>query len=286
MVRVKGENVMTWFRESENFWKGQQMSLEVEEMLFEGKSKFQDIKIFQSTTYGRVLVLDGVIQCTEKDECSYQEMLAHLAMRAHPDPKKVLIIGGGDGGIIREVLKYNVTDVHICEIDAMVIDKCKEFIPSMAHSFDNDKVSVHIRDGFEFLNENADEFDVIVTDSSDPVGPAESLYQPKYFDLVYRALKDDGVFTMQGECMWLHTELIKNCMNDLRSSLFKQVEYAWTSVPTYPCGTIGFLVAAKSDDHTVMIPRKAIEEMDLKFYTPELHCASFIKPKFVQEALQ
>eukprot|EP00835_Amoeboradix_gromovi_P004050 NODE_295_length_11479_cov_0.183480.p7 type:complete len:143 gc:universal NODE_295_length_11479_cov_0.183480:6457-6029(-) len=120
---------MTWFREKQQLWKGQQMSLEIEEMLFQGKSKYQEIEIFQSTTYGRVLVLDGVIQCTEKDECSYQEMLAHLAMQAHPNPTKVLVIGGGDGGIIREILKYRqAIGIHICEIDSMVIDKCKEFI--------------------------------------------------------------------------------------------------------------------------------------------------------------
>lgn len=280
---------MTWFREKQQLWKGQQMSLEIKEVLFEGKSKFQDIQIFQSTTYGRVLILDGVIQCTEKDECSYQEMLAHLAMRSHSNPKKVLIVGGGDGGIIREVLKYNVDAVHICEIDAMVIDKCKEFIPSMADSFNNPKVSVHIRDGFEFLKENQDEFDVIVTDSSDPVGPAESLYQSTYFDLVFKSLKDNGVFTMQGECMWLHTDLIKKCMNDLKASQFKQVEYAWTSVPTYPCGTIGFLVASKkvaTATCSVKQPEQTPLQMDMKFYSPELHKASFVLPKFVKDALQ
>eukprot|EP00835_Amoeboradix_gromovi_P000754 NODE_28_length_33831_cov_0.361200.p9 type:complete len:280 gc:universal NODE_28_length_33831_cov_0.361200:29220-30059(+) len=278
---------MTWFREKQQLWKGQQMSLEIEEMLYQGKSKYQEIEIFQSTTYGRVLVLDGVIQCTEKDECSYQEMLAHLAMQAHPNPTKILVIGGGDGGIIREILKYKqATDIHICEIDAVVIDKCKEFIPSMAHSFDDPKVNIHIRDGFEFLNENIDEFDVIVTDSSDPVGPAESLYQATYFDLVYRSLKSDGVFTMQGECMWLHTKLIKKCMDDLRHSRFKQVEYAWTSVPTYPCGTIGFLVACKSGLSNVKVPQQSCDDMQLKFYSSELHTASFVKPKFVEEALR
>ena len=190
---------MTWFKENQVLWKGQQFSLEIKTMLFEGKSEFQDIKIFESTTYGRVLILDGVIQCTEKDECSYQEMLAHLAMRSHRDPKKILVIGGGDGGIIRELLKYDsVNEIHICEIDAMVIDKCKEFIPSMADSFSNDKVTIHIKDGFVFLKENISEFDVIITDSSDPVGPAESLYQSEYFSLVYKSLKQDGVFTMQG----------------------------------------------------------------------------------------
>eukprot|EP00834_Sanchytrium_tribonematis_P004022 NODE_178_length_14069_cov_0.746815.p7 type:complete len:280 gc:universal NODE_178_length_14069_cov_0.746815:1495-2334(+) len=278
---------MTWFREKQQLWKGQQMSLEIEEMLYEGRSKYQDLKIFQSSTYGRVLVLDGVIQCTEKDECSYQEMLAHLAMRSHSNPNSVLVIGGGDGGIIREILKYKrVVDIHICEIDELVIEKCKEFIPSMASSFDDKRVSIHIRDGFEFLKENKCKFDVIITDSSDPVGPAETLYQPSFFELVHSALKQDGIFTQQGECMWLHCDLIKTFMNNLKSSGFCQVEYAWTSVPTYPCGTIGFLVASKSNVGDVRIPTDNHDLMNLKFYTPELHKASFVKPKFVMDALK
>ena len=277
---------MTWFRETEQLWKGQQMSLEIKEMLFEGKSKYQDIKIFESTTYGKCLVIDGVIQCTERDECSYQEMLSHLPMSTHANPKHILVIGGGDGGIVREILKYpSVEAVHLCEIDEMVINKCREFIPSMASALDDPRVHIHIRDGFQFLQENTNTFDVLVTDSSDPVGPAESLYQPKFFELCHAALTSDGVYAQQGECMWLHLEMIKEYMEVLGSK-FHQVDYAWTSVPTYPCGTIGFLVCSKSKAHDVHVPVQNTDDIDLTFYSRDMHTAAFKKPRFVEKQLK
>lgn len=277
---------MTWFRETEQLWKGQQMSLEVKEMLFEGKSKYQDIKVFESTSYGKCLVLDGVIQCTERDECSYQEMLAHLPMSCHGDPRTVLVIGGGDGGIVREVLKYpSIEAVHLCEIDEMVISKCREYMPSMAKAFDDPRVHIHIMDGFEFLKSHQDAFDVLITDSSDPVGPAESLYQPLFFELCHGALKKDGLYAQQGECMWLHTDMIKSYLAVLKES-FHQVDYAWTSVPTYPCGTIGFLVCSKSSAFDIYTPIQDTDAMPLSFYSKALHQAAYVKPRFVQEQLK
>merc|ERR1712035_217993 len=160
-----------WFTESCTLWPGQAMSLQVEEVLYHKKSKYQDIMVFKSKTYGNVLVLDGVIQCTERDEFAYQEMIANLPLLSHPNPKKVLIIGGGDGGVLREVVKNPLVETVVqCEIDEDVINVSKKFLPGMAKGFYSPKLVLHIGDGFEFMKKNQDAFDIIITDSSDPVG--------------------------------------------------------------------------------------------------------------------
>ncbi|PIC48568.1 hypothetical protein B9Z55_007489 [Caenorhabditis nigoni] len=194
-------------------WPGQAFSLQVKKVLFHEKSKYQDVLVFESTTYGNVLVLDGIVQATERDEFSYQEMLAHLPLFAHPNPKRVgieiielnskfqvLIIGGGDGGILREVLKHDTVEkVTMCEIDEMVIDVAKKFLPGMSCGFSHEKLDLYCGDGFEFLKNHKNEFDVIITDSSDPVGPAESLFGQSYYELLRDALKEDGILSSQGE---------------------------------------------------------------------------------------
>jgi len=180
-------------------WPGQAMSLKVNQVLHHEKSKYQDVLVFESSDYGNVLVLDNVIQCTERDEFSYQEMITHLAMNSHPDPKKVLVIGGGDGGVLREVVKHaSVEEAVLCDIDEAVIRLSKKYLPGMSVSYQHPKVKTHIGDGFEFLKSKQNEFDVIITDSSDPEGPAESLFQKPYFELLRDALRDGGVITTQG----------------------------------------------------------------------------------------
>ncbi|KAI6359059.1 putrescine aminopropyltransferase, variant 3 [Pyricularia grisea] len=187
-----------WFREISDMWPGQAMTLKVEKVLHHEKSKYQDVLIFQSTDYGKVLVLDNVIQCTERDEFSYQEMITHLAMNSHPNPKKVLVIGGGDGGVLREVVKHDcVEEAILCDIDEAVIRLSKEYLPNMAAGFNHPKVKVHVGDGFKFLADYQNTFDVIITDSSDPEGPAESLFQKPYFQLLFNALTEGGVITTQ-----------------------------------------------------------------------------------------
>lgn len=175
------------------------MTLKVNQVLHHEKSLYQDVLIFESSDYGTVLVLDNVIQCTERDEFSYQEMITHLAMNAHPNPKKVLVIGGGDGGVLREVVKHEtVEEAVLCDIDEAVIRLSKKFLPGMAVGFQHPNVKVHVGDGFAFMKEHTNEYDVIITDSSDPDGPAEALFQKSYFELLHGALREGGVITTQG----------------------------------------------------------------------------------------
>ena len=188
-----------WFREISDMWPGQAMTLKVKKVIHHEKSQYQDVLIFESSDYGMVLVLDNVIQCTERDEFSYQEMITHLAMFAHPDPKRVLVIGGGDGGVLREIVKHpGVEEAVLCDIDEAVIRLSKKYLPGMSEGFDHPNVTVHVGDGFKFLEDKKDSFDVIITDSSDPEGPAESLFQKPYFELLHGALREGGVITTQG----------------------------------------------------------------------------------------
>ncbi|KAF2534596.1 hypothetical protein F2Q70_00030883, partial [Brassica cretica] len=174
---------------------GEAHSLKVEKVLFQGKSDYQDVIVFQSATYGKVLVLDGVIQLTERDECAYQEMITHLPLCSIPNPKKVLVIGGGDGGVLREVARHaSVEHIDMCEIDKMVVDVSKQFFPNVAIGFEDPRVNLVIGDGVAFLNNAAvGSYDAVIVDSSDPIGPAKELFEKPFFQSVARALRPGGV---------------------------------------------------------------------------------------------
>ncbi|KAM7199205.1 Spermidine/spermine synthase [Naviculisporaceae sp. PSN 640] len=280
-----------WFREISDMWPGQAMTLKVDKVLHHEKSKYQDVLIFKSTDYGNVLVLDNVIQATERDEFSYQEMITHLAMMSHPNPKKVLVIGGGDGGVLREVVKHDcVEEATLCDIDEAVIRLSKIYLPEMSASYNHPKVKVHVGDGFKFLDDYKNTFDVIITDSSDPEGPAESLFQKPYFQLLHDALREGGVITTQGsENQWLHLPLITKLKKDC-GEIFPVAEYAYTTIPTYPSGQIGFMVCSKDPKANVRVPlRKWTPEEEVKlckYYNAEIHKASFILPTFAAQALK
>ncbi|AQK67912.1 Spermine synthase [Zea mays] len=182
-------------------WPGEAHSLKVENILYQGKSPYQEVLVFESSTYGKVLVLDGIVQLTDKDECAYQEMITHLPLCSIPSPKKVLVIGGGDGGVLREISRHSsVESIDICEIDQLVIDICKEFFPHLSVGFEDPRVQLHVGDAVEFLR-NAPEgtYDAIIVDSSDPIGPAQELVEKPFFETIARALRPGGVLCNQAE---------------------------------------------------------------------------------------
>uniref|UniRef100_A0A915CN45 PABS domain-containing protein n=1 Tax=Ditylenchus dipsaci TaxID=166011 RepID=A0A915CN45_9BILA len=238
------------------------------------RSKYQDVLVFKSETYGNVLVLDGVIQTTDRDEFAYQEMLAHLPLFAHPNPKKVLIIGGGDGGILREAVKHpSVESVTMCEIDEMVVEVAKKHLPNLSKAFSHPKLNLYIGDGFEFLKGHKEQFDVVITDSSDP-----------------ESLREGGILSSQGECIWLHLPLITKLVS-LAKGLFPNVRYAYSSMPTYPSGSMGYLLASKDKSLDLSVParklsEKQVEESRLNFYNSQIHSAAFVLPTFVAKALE
>ncbi|KIJ45926.1 hypothetical protein M422DRAFT_29570 [Sphaerobolus stellatus SS14] len=267
-----------WFREISSQWPGQAMTLKVNRILHVEKSQYQDVLVFESETFGNVLVLDGVIQVTERDEFSYQEMIAHIPLASHPNPKRVLVIGGGDGGVVREVLKHeSVEEVVLCDIDEVDIRVSKQYLPYMLSLLTSLRVTVFVGDGFKFLADNKSTYDVIITDSSDPVGPAQALFEMPYFQLLYNALTPGGHISTQAECLWIHLNLI----NELRKNtkkIFPTVEYAYTTIPTYPSGQIGFIVAAKAEGRDLTTPLRDVKPT--KYWNKEVHKASFVLPEF------
>jgi spermidine synthase len=269
-----------WFRESNLFWKGIQFSMEIQKVLHHEKSEYQDILIFKNEKFGNVLALDGVIQATEKDEFAYQEMMAHVPLHFHECPKNVLVIGGGDGGVLREVVKHSsIETVTLCEIDEAVVRLSKIYLPSMAVGFDSPKVNLVIQDGFEFLKNHVNQYDVIITDSSDPVGPAESLFQPEFFQLLKNSLRDNGIICTQAECPWLHLEYISALVKKV-SPMFEDLKYGMISLPTYPCGVIGQLICRKNT-----LLNEVREEVVGKYYDKNIHMAALELPVFIRNEI-
>ncbi|XP_053213591.1 uncharacterized protein LOC128396961 [Panonychus citri] len=266
-------------------------AVKCDKLIHQENTGMQELVVFDSDALGRCLALDGAMQLTEKDESSYQEMISFLALNSHPDPKKVLIVGGGDGGVIRECLKHHcVEEITLCEIDKRVVELSKKYLPFMSSSFDHPKVTVNIGDGYAFIRENKNAFDIIITDSSDPKGPAVSLFQRDYYKSLHECLRSGGIISCQAETIWYHLSLIK-FLHTTASEFFKTVAYATTMVPTYPSGQIGFLLACKDQRINFDVPfhkftEEQVDEMKLKYYSTEIHQAAFVLPTFVRKALQ
>jgi len=273
-----------WFSELGQMWPGQALSLKVDEVLYHEKSDFQDILVFKSSNYGNVLVLDGAIQVTERDEHAYQEMAAHLVLCAHPCPKKVVVIGGGDGGVLREIAKHStVEEIIICEIDKQVPEVSKKYLPGLAKGFDDPRVTVRIGDGVKYLEEQKAQFDIIIVDSSDPIGPAEMLFEKPFYTSMRNALREGGIALTQAECLWLHLDMIKRLVEQSKD-LYKNVSYAYTTVPTYPSGQIGFCICSLRDQ-SPNEPVRTLPADQLQYYNEHIHRASFVLPEFARKVL-
>jgi spermidine synthase len=243
--------------------------------------------MFKSKTYGNVLVLDGIVQVTERDEFAYQEMIAHTPLFAVKNaPKKVLIIGGGDGGVLREVAKHaSVETIHMCEIDQQVCEVSKKFYTaSLASGFSDPRCTLFYEDAAAYLlrEGKGKEYDVIICDSSDPVGPNASLFTPEFYHSMYEALSPDGVICTQGECQWLHVDFIKEVMDRI-NIVFPSVAYCYTTIPSYPSGQIGLFVSSKDGSYDVSVPSRTVPvemEAKLQYYTSAMHSAAFVLPAF------
>jgi spermidine synthase len=205
-------------------------------------------------------------------------MIAHIPLASHPNPKKVLVIGGGDGGVVREVLKHDtVEEVVLCDIDEAVIRVSKSYLPHMSGLLADKRVTVYVGDGFAYLQQNTAQFDCIITDSSDPVGPAKALFEKPYFELLRDALAPGGHISTQGECLWIHLDLIHELLQTT-SKLFPVAEYAFTTIPTYPSGQIGFMVASKEEGRDL---RTSVRQLEgCRYWNPDVHKAAFVLPEF------
>ena len=275
-----------WFSEICPMWPGMALAVEVRETLYSKKSPYQQIDLYQTRSYGKMLVLDGIIQLTERDEFAYHEMMAHLPLMAHPAPRKVLVVGGGDGGVLREVCRHGgVEEIDFCEIDEMVVDLSRAFLPNLSCGFDDARVRVHIRDGNGFVLENKGAYDVIIVDSSDPVGPGEALFERAFYRGLKQALKPGGIVATQGEAFFLHREWVEKLVGITRS-LFPVHGFANILVPSYPGGHLGVCLGSLGPELTR--PGRKMDaalQDQLRYYSPRVHSAAFVLPRFAEDYL-
>ncbi|XP_024954827.2 spermidine synthase 1-like [Citrus sinensis] len=286
-----------WFAEHCPIWPGQAHFLEVEKIIFQGKSEYQNMMVFQSSSYGKVFVLDGALQLTEKDECAYQEMITHLPLCSIPNPKKVLLIGGGDGGILREISRHaSVEQIHICEIDTMLINVYKEYFPEIAIGYEDSRVILHVCDGTEYLKTvQSGTFDAIIIDAFDPIRPGHELFEGPFFELVAKALRPGGAMCIQAESLWFQQFSVQHLIDDCHRIFKGSASYAWTTVPTYPSGVIGFMLCSTESEGPSVDFIHPINPIDpdqifgvakgpLKFYnSAEVHAAAFCLPTFAKK---
>ena len=279
----------TWFNET--LYKGFRQSHEVRKVLFEGKSKYQQIGVFESGRFGRVLALDGVVQCTEGDEFVYHEMLTHLPILAHGAVQSVLIIGGGDGGILEEVLKHTaIRRVTMVEIDGDVIEVAKKYLPKICgKAFSDKRTNLIVGDGAAYVAETKERYDLVIVDRPDPVGPATVLFSEGFYRNCRRVMKPNGILVAQNGVPHMQgpelTEAVK-----LFQKIWAQSGTYLAVVPTYVCGFMS-MTWASDRDITDVDPRKVFARFDkarlpaLNYYNPEIHFGAFALPNFVARLL-
>lgn len=259
------------------------------ELIKEIQSKYQNIKVYDTKSFGKLLQLDGVIQLTEFDEANYHEMFAHVPLTSHEKPERVLVIGGGDGGIVREVVKHkSVTKIDLVEIDEEVIKISDEYFPHISSGFKDPRVTLHFDDGAEYIENLEFQYDVILIDSTDPFSVGASLFTEKFYEQLTKAIREHGMIVSQSESMFYNADMISD-MKKFKTKYFGSVKYYYTMVPTYPSGTIGFQIC--SDGHyNPLHPNEnyrhgtlGYDLGDLKYYNAGIHVGSFILPNGVKQ---
>jgi len=258
-------------------------SLKVKECLYRGESLFQAVEVYQTEDFGRLLVLDGLVMTTERDEFVYHEMISHVPLLTHPNPKRVLVIGGGDGGTIREIAKHpGIEEIILCEIDEKVVDVSRQFLPGISCALNgtDPRIKVVYEDGFKFIPQFKNHFDLIVVDSTDPIGPGKVLFSPEFYQLIFDALSPDGIMTNQSENPWYAGEIFQGIVQNMKQ-IFPLVKFYNGSIPTYPSGlwTFGF-ASKKYDPEKPCGMNNYSDALNCRYYTPQLHSAAFQLPAF------
>ena len=277
-----------WF--SENHTPNVKISIRVDRQLYSGKSEFQRIDVFDSPEFGRFLTLDGYMMLTEKDEFIYHEMITHVPMAVHPLVKKVLVIGAGDGGVIRELTRYpEIEHIDMVEIDPLVVEVCRKYLPKTACRLGDPRLSIHYEDGLKYVRFKENEYDLIIVDSTDPFGPGEGLFTREFYGNCYKALKEDGIMVNQHESPFYaeDAEACKRAHKRIVESFTISRVYK-AHIPTNPAGHRRFGFASKKYH-----PLKNLDEtrwnlrgLDCRYYTTTLHKGAFYLPAYVEEMLE
>lgn len=277
-----------WF--SEPHTPNVKLSIKVDKQLYSGQSEFQRIDVFESPEFGRFLVLDGYVMLTEKDEFIYHEMIVHVPMAVHPNVKRVLVIGAGDGGAVRELVKYpEIEHIDLVEIDEQVIQVCKGFLPGIACKLEDERVHIHYEDGLKFVRSKEDDYDLIIVDSTDPFGPGEGLFTKEFYGNCYKALHEDGIMVNQHEspfyeadataCMRAHKRIVES---------FPISRVYQAHIPTYPSGhwLFGFASKKRHPVKDVNWVRWNALGLKTRYYNTQLHAGAFALPNYVEEMLR
>ncbi len=263
----------------------------IDEICFESRTEVQHLLIFHNAKFGRVMALDGVVQTTERDEFYYHEMMAHVPLFAHGEPRRVLIIGGGDGGLLREVVKHRkVEHVTQVEIDAAVVDMAKTWFPDHSRgAFDDPRFHLVIADGAEFVRTAEDSWDAILIDSTDPIGPGEVLFSNPFYQQCKRILAPGGVMVTQNGVPFMQLDEVTKTARAFRD-LFADWHFYGVAVPTYIGGmmTLGWATqdaTLRSQKAAVLEERFAAAAIETRYYTPAIHAGAFALPRFVEQAI-
>src|SRR5574340_1159560 len=250
-----------------------QYTYEVSSILHKSKSRYQDIMVFENPFFGKILVLDGVVQITEKDEFFYHEMLTHIIMSAHPEPKKIIVIGGGDGDTVREVIKHkSVEKVYFIEIDEEVIEVSKKFFPSVACGMDDSRVEIKCMDGADFVKGRKSDIDIVIVDSTDIVGFAKSLFSAEFFTSIKNCLTENGLFVTLSESLHFHKDIVIEVQETMKS-VFPVVDLYTAPLATYGGNWWTFSVGSMKPDPREILRTDTIET---KYYCSDIHNNSFV----------
>jgi spermidine synthase len=263
------------------------LSFKVEKTLFSDQSRFQQVDVVKTHGHGCMLLNDGLIMFSERDEFAYHEMIAHVPLFVHPTPKHVLVIGGGDGGTVREVLKHQeISRVVMVEIDDMVVQACRTYLPTLSEAMDDPRLELLIEDGVKYVANTKEKFDIVIIDSTDPVGPAAPLFNRPFYEKVANLLKPDGILISQAESPWYDHEIQHAMLNNQRP-FFKKLHLYLFSTLTYPGGLWSFAYGSKNfcPIHNFEPTRVERSGILTRYYNPGVHRSAFMLPTFVAENL-
>jgi spermidine synthase len=259
------------------------ISYKIRDVIFSESSPLQHVMILDSYDFGRMLVLDGVVQTTSIDGHIYNEMITHVPLHIHPNPKKVLIIGGGDCGAAREVAKYKeIEQIDMVEIDELVVKACKEHLPEVSGNLSDPRVNFIFDDGVQFAKNKVNEYDVIIVDSSDPVGPAEQLFEYEFYKNLHKALKEDGIMVCQSQSPIFHSSILKQTADSIRQ-LFTYSGTYTAVVPTYPGGLWSFTIGSKQ--HSLNPETFKKHPIETKYFNQEILKSCFALPEFMKSII-
>ncbi len=278
-----------WFEEEGEKLKSN-LKIRVKKKILSKKTKFQKLEVYETESFGKLLVLDDAVMLTEFDEFSYHEMIVHVPLLTHKKPEKVAVIGGGDGGAVREILKHKtVKRVDLIEIDEEVVKTSLKYFPKVSKSLKDKRVKIYYEDGFKFLKEKKNEYDAIIVDSTDPVKMAKKLFGKEFYKMLYESLKKDGIAVTQSENFFRYKDLIKQ-LSRIGKKIFPIYEYYWTAVPTYPDGIIGFSLLSKKylpfDVDAFKRIKRIKNYKKLNYFNEEIFYASFALPSFIKKIIE